>query len=470
MRSAALVLCCLSLCLYGATTRPADQTIQITVDFSKPLGKLKLLNGVCNGPYAYGENAKLNSYHAEAHFPWTRLHDVHWPSPDAVDVSTIFPIFNADADDPKNYTFAKTDDYLAAIVKNHSHIVYRLGESIEPWTHYHNHPPADYTKWTKICLNIIRHYNEGWDNGFHWDIRYWEIWNEPENAQMWSGTRQQYLELYEAAAKAIKAHDPNLKVGGPAATSVHNDLVKAMLAYCRDKKLPLDFFSWHAYYGDPKALAGNAFAMRKLLGEYGFQQTESHLNEWRYLTTWNGLRPADRAEYAKVPEWFARSCREEGAAFCGDVLIRMQDAPVDVMNFYCADTSPWSMFGQFGIPTKVYYAFKAFDGLTTTPNRVAVEGLPKDSSIAVWAGLSDDQQVAGILISHFKGEPAALDIGVKDLSWAGNARVELLAVDANHNFETANDKPINIKDQIIHLDIPTNCIYLVQITRQNAKS
>ena len=165
MNSRNRLVCALAIILCGATTQPAVMNVRVVVDFSKPLEKLKALNGVCNGPYAYGENAKLDGYHAEAHFPWTRLHDVHWPCPDAVDVSTIFPIFEADADDPKNYTFAKTDDYLAAIVKNHSRIVFRLGESIEPWTHYHNHPPANFDKWTRICIHIIRHHNEGCPSG-----------------------------------------------------------------------------------------------------------------------------------------------------------------------------------------------------------------------------------------------------------------------------------------------------------------
>lgn len=36
------------------------------------------------------------------------------------------------------------------------------GESIEPWTCYHNHPPKDYAKWARAYVNIVRHYNEGW--------------------------------------------------------------------------------------------------------------------------------------------------------------------------------------------------------------------------------------------------------------------------------------------------------------------
>jgi hypothetical protein len=134
---ALLIIAC---CACGIA-RGADAPQRITIDFARPIGKLKPLNGVNHGPYYNGENAKLDRYHAEAGFTYTRLHDVHWPCPDCVDVSTIFPIFDADADDSKYYVFAKTDAYLAAILKNKSQIVYRLGEDIEPWTHYHNKPP-----------------------------------------------------------------------------------------------------------------------------------------------------------------------------------------------------------------------------------------------------------------------------------------------------------------------------------------
>ena len=54
------------------------------------------------------------------------------------------------------------------------------------------------------------------------EVRRWrfEVWNEPNLVpRFWTGTRTQYFELYEATALALKAIDPQLKVGGPA-TSV----------------------------------------------------------------------------------------------------------------------------------------------------------------------------------------------------------------------------------------------------------
>ena len=232
----------------------------VVIDFTKSLGKIRALHGVNNGPVVWGANDDLTKYHADAEFPSTRLHDMHYPGPDVVDIPAIFPIFDADADDPKYYCFTKTDAYLAPIVKNRSQITYRLGTSMENRTRcyvqggIYSHPPKDYKKWAKICVNIIRHYNEGWANGFHYNIKYFEIWNEPDDHAygMWAGTQQQYFELYEVAAKAIKAHDPSLKVGGPVACSVFQPICRPFLAYCRDRKLPLDFFPWHCYHASPQ--------------------------------------------------------------------------------------------------------------------------------------------------------------------------------------------------------------------------
>ena len=40
--------------------------------------------------------------------------------------------------------------------------------------------PKDFKKWAVICEHIIRHYTEGWADGFFYDMPYWEIWNEPD--------------------------------------------------------------------------------------------------------------------------------------------------------------------------------------------------------------------------------------------------------------------------------------------------
>ena len=98
-----------------------------------------------------------------------------------VDVSNIFRDFDADENDPASYDFHYSDEYIGAIIRSGANVVYRLGETIE-WgsKKYRTYPPKDAHKWARICEHIIMHYNEGWCNGHHYGIEYFEIWNEPE--------------------------------------------------------------------------------------------------------------------------------------------------------------------------------------------------------------------------------------------------------------------------------------------------
>lgn len=90
-----------------------------------------------------------------------------------------------------------------------------MGESIDhyPKKLYVN-PPKFPEKWAKICEHIISHYNEGWANVFYLKIECWEIWNEPDNDKMWTGTKEEFFELYRVTANRLKKRFGNkIKVG-----------------------------------------------------------------------------------------------------------------------------------------------------------------------------------------------------------------------------------------------------------------
>jgi hypothetical protein len=393
--------------------------------------------------------------------PLTRLHDVVWVNYDAVDISSIFRDFRNDPALADNYEFAPTDDYLAAIVKTGSPILYRLGESIEHTPRkYRVHPPADFAKWAAICCGIIRHYNEGWAGGFRHKIRYWEIWNEPENQPaMWTGTDEQYFQLYEVTAKAIKARWPDLKVGGPSLGYTGDfqngqfkagDFLLRFLRHCRDRQVPLDFFSWHRYTKDPAEAARRAHAMRRLLDEHGFTSTESHFNEWNYLPNEDWRPMMKEGQGLMREQWCAEMRGPQGAAFAAWTLISLQDAPVDMANFYTAEIQMFGMFNFNGVPQKTYYAFKAFRTLLDTPNRVLTPAC-STGQVAVAAGLNSDKTRAAVLLSRFHSESELPVLRLQGLPWARTTQFELLTVDAAHNLETVRDGTL---DSAGRLELP----------------
>ena len=193
----------------------ANETISI--DASSTVGTIKRLNDVGNGPLCQHGVVDLSRYYKELGIRNVRLHDVPWSYDDVLDIEYVFPDWKADPDRPENYNFTQSDYYVKTITDLGTNIIFRLGYSAEGRTSVpHNAPPLSYDKWANIAAHIARHYNQGWANGLHANIRYWEIWNEPDIPSFWSGTPEQYYRLYEATAKALKAVDPSLQVGGPA--------------------------------------------------------------------------------------------------------------------------------------------------------------------------------------------------------------------------------------------------------------
>ena len=110
-------------------------------------------------------------------------------------------------------------------------------------------PPEDLKAWQEYITAFLRFLIHRYGAE---EIRTWffEVWNEPDlPVAFWNGTRDEYFQLYEATALAIKAVDPAIQVGGPATSN--SKWVRSFLKYCRERKVPVDFVSTHQYAGDP---------------------------------------------------------------------------------------------------------------------------------------------------------------------------------------------------------------------------
>jgi hypothetical protein len=467
----------MSVLLFGfslATAPPAraaGNVAELTVDCSQVVGEIRPLHGVNCGPLDQGEMVDLSAFHRELALPYTRLHDCHWPNPDVVDIHAVFPNFAADPAQPSSYDFRRTDAYLQAILATGSRLVYRLGESIEHTrTKYRVHPPADPAKWAAIALGIIRHYNEGWAGGHRYDIRYWEIWNEPENRPaMWTGTDEDYFRLYGAAAGAIKERFPHLKVGGPSLGDTGrvkegrfepSAFFVRFLEFCRAQAVPLDFFSWHLYADDPSACVARARGVRDTLDRHGFARTESHFNEWNYLPG-NDWTPMMLQGQGRAREKFYQQMGgAPGAAFAAAVLLFLQDSPVDVANFYRADTGGFGLFTCDAVPKKVFHAFRAFRLLLDTPVRLAAGGA-QPGRLAICAGTNRDRSELHILVSNFRSDATRLETRVAKLPWDGPTRCETFLLDEVHDLTRARETTLTGSSLTLSEDLkaPALCLF-----------
>jgi xylan 1,4-beta-xylosidase len=109
-------------------------------------------------------------------------------------------------------------------------------------------PPKDWAKWDDMITNFTKHLIDryGIDEVSHW---YFEVWNEP-NLDFWGGDPKQatYWDLYDHTARAVKAVNPRLRIGGPATAQAA--WADAFIQHCADSHVPVDFVSTHVYGND----------------------------------------------------------------------------------------------------------------------------------------------------------------------------------------------------------------------------
>ena len=371
---------------------------------------MKPLHGVNNSPAALRK--PVQSF-TDAGIPYMRTHDTMGAFGGAhyIDVPNIFRDFDADENDPASYDFAFTDAYIGNIIKSGTEIFYRLGVTIEnSWDikAYNIYPPKDFHKWARICEHIIRHYNEGWANGFNHNIEYWEIWNEPENPPMWRGTKEQFYEFYSVAANHLKKCFPNLKFGGYAGCGFSyvtghqkSAFYKSFVTFfdefldyisAPETKAPLDFYSWHIYIADPNVIAAHAKYVRERLDEKGFTETEQMLNEWNRMT-------------GDTPESYEEMRDHRGASFCVQSFAIMQESSLDKAMYY--DAYPARRYcGLYTFPgyrpTKTYYAFYAFNRLYRLGDCVGVKVFGEEQASAMAA--TDGENKAILLANYSENE------------------------------------------------------------------
>ncbi len=437
---------------------------EVRVNFSECTGRVKPMHAVNNGPvYKFAADQRITNMDAykAAGIPYARNHDASFLSTyggeHTVDVNFIFPDFDKDPYDPENYDFLLTDEYIKVTEYAVTKTFYRLGTKIEHWPKKYNIiPPKDFKKWAVICEHIIRHYTEGWADGFNYDIEYWEIWNEPDlwsdethPSPTWAGTEEQFFEFYDVAATHLKNCFPHLKIGGPAAAG--------NLQWCdrflAQLKAPLDFFSWHRYAYEPEFITKNMREFREMLDKHGFTETESILNEWNYVKGWTG------------DDWLY-SMRQEinmkGAAFIAAVQSEGQREALDMLMYY--DARPCAMNGMFGPLAcdirKGYYPFYAFNVLYKLGKAYKTEDGNEMYAVAAKNG-----NEAAIIVTRFTDDDNAPDdkciINVEGLGKVAETEVYLL--DDEHDLELVRCETFTGKKFGQILNFSRNSMYLIKL-------
>ncbi|MBQ9132165.1 MAG: hypothetical protein IJX62_06825 [Clostridia bacterium] len=439
---------------------------KITVDVSRTGGAIKPVNAVNNGPSGSSVRGITNfEYYRALEIPYARNHDASFYSvyggEHTVDVHRIFKNFDADETDPASYVFAPTDRYTQTILAAGTKVFYRLGASIEHGYKEGTYPPRDYLKWARICEHIIRHYTEGWANGFTYDIEYWEIWNEPDcinpdgSNPCWQGTEAEFIDFYCTAATYLKEKFPHLKIGGPAFASVSETKQFAIdfLREVKRRNATLDFFSFHGYLKDPQKMLDRTNAAQELLADAGLSGVELHYNEWNYVRAWLG----EDYQYSRI-----QSKRLKGASLIASVMCVGQASPLDMLMYY--DARPCSWCGLFDtdmlFPLKPYYTFYLFRELRRLGTHI-----PTDYRVGnVYNCAATDGRSAAVILSNYSDDDSApaesLTLSLQNLP--AKATLEIYTLDEDHDGELTETREIS-GDTELTLTVPLFTTLLVKI-------
>lgn len=349
-----------------------------------------------------------------------------------VDTHEIFPLMHLDASDPRNYVFKPTDHYLELNFALGMKCLYRLGTSIEhtgDWG-YNTLNPPDHEQYAEVLAGIVRHYTRGWADGYRWAdrITHWELFNEPDVAPCWRGTREEFIHLYVTCLKRLKTEFPELTIGGPGFGSFFS-FGRELLRACREAGVKPDFVAWHYYGSNPFNILAQPAQVKAIAAEEGFPELELGIDEWHYVynNSWAGVQSAPTAEIARR----AREGREsatgiDSAAFTVQVETGFHDTPLAKSHYYGSGYAGiWGYADRFGRFNKNYYAMQATGELMADcEERATVRTANRRlSGFGAW---TKDRKGASLLMTDFRGEERALVLKVTGIPLEARPRVRLL--------------------------------------------
>lgn len=151
-------------------------------------------------------------------------------------------------------------------------------------------PPKDYAQWAQLIRRLIAHWVARYGYA---EVRRWhfEVWNEPNLEDFWTGTQAEYFKLYKHTVAAIKGVDAELKVGGPA--TAKNAWVTDFVEFCADQQIACDFVSTHHYPTDALGKESDdtetalAESPRSLLREQAQEAKDEAGAKPLFYTEWN---------------------------------------------------------------------------------------------------------------------------------------------------------------------------------------
>lgn len=449
----------------------------IYVDASAVLGAFTMTVGSHNGPVALVSGADESAKYRELGFKNIRTIDYYGP----FTWYNCFPDFTKDADSEDSYDFSTTDVRVNKLVGEGFEILFNFGPSWTDPVHRNTADPPgtirnasgavthaatvlDFQKFANVAKHIVMHYNDGWKSGYRYNIKRWELWNEPEtNDKFWTGTPMQFFQMYCEVAKTLKAYNAGLILYGPGnaetipPTNPHtadpNTYTRDFMQYCRDNGAAIDVYTWHSYGGTaiaPSHIKTVADDVRAKLDSCGFNSTLSSCDEWN-----SGINEANFANSGK------------GAAYYGCALTFMTEKNIAESYQYRGDDHPLGILRDPGGDYKTAaYALIAWKQMTSSCSRLS-SSTSETGEFAVIASKSSSDGTYYAMASNFTAESKTMKLIVANISsppakgWTLTRKV----INDTQKLESAESGTIASDTQAAYtFTLPSYSVAFIQMT------
>ena len=241
-------------------------------------------------------------------------------------------------------------------------------------------PPRDYAEWSDLVRATVHHVNVERKQG----VRYWEVWNEPDQWSFWQAPYPEYFRLYDAAADAARLADPTVMIGGPGLSRFLPSHLDEFLAHqaSRGTAAAADFISWHSYGFTADEIASNIRKAREIMERY------PTLSPQIFITEFNVIQGG-----ANDTSFMGRTDTVEGAIGFLTSLEGMQRERLDRALFFELKDGPGprSYWGRWGIltydgkPKPVYHAIRAYLNRPPGALPILVRRGPVDGTLGMMA-------------------------------------------------------------------------------------
>jgi len=317
-------------------------------------------------------------------------------------------------------------------------------------------PPADLEKWKDVIRTVVQHYQ---DIGMPFQVN--EVWNEPDGTyQFFTGTPEDYQQIYKATVEAIREVDPDAVVAGPSADH-HMLWNESFVDFVHENGLPLDHYTFHEY-GSGEIAARQADRASSSLNRYAeFNTTALSLDEYHDGTCCNwcedDIRNHSPGASEMLHDFKAMLSRPElfSVSWAWWMDLREQDDSPG-----CMGLLNWE-----GRPKAVYNAWKAYAMMPVDRRQVTVEG-------PVEGVASTDGHTASLLMWNNSGYVQRVDVHLQNLPFQrGTAR--LYRIDEDHasfvdggteNLEVNETYEVTEGDwSYLDFQIPKHATLLIQI-------